>query len=81
MSAMNTVKEWAAEAFKNDFHYIIGVFDSTEEEEQPIYCKTFEDFHAKYHEYYDKEGYKINNLIQVYHDGTYDEHIKINNLL
>ena len=75
------VDQWIKEARENDFHYIISVCDTYDWDDYPVFCKTFDELHEKYHEYSGKEMQKINEVIRVNHDGTAEENLDLHNLL
>jgi hypothetical protein len=75
------VDRWIKTAHETDCDYIISVCDTFDYDDYPVYCKTFDELHEKYHEYSGKSMQKINEIIRVYHDGTAEENLQLHNLL
>jgi len=81
MTSRVELDSWIASAFKNDMDYIIVYHDKVNDVEEPVYCKDFQIMHDTYHQNHEKVDKEFRQIIRVYHDGSADENLKLENLL
>ncbi len=76
------IEQWVTVAIEKDCNYIISVSDNISKEvDYPIYCKDFTELDRKHDELVLPTSTKrINRIIRVYNDGTFDEDLRLFNI-